>query len=546
MQLRLSRALKVLVIATLIVCASKPSLLAKSSPNRRVEYYFSFDEMGTALTNVTFSDDQPVGGAFWMLVPREPGKWSLRVSDGRLENSTLKDTDASFGHMIFYVNLTLFYFGPITVVINWTLEYGALLLEPQGLFVSPAIFTSRDISCDAKLELPNWVKNINYATPRYTKKTDNVLQFDLGQIMREGGGRIYAFFSLYGQTENSEFTRENFTVVAPSRYSKLADRVLSTYSKAEPILQKLFNISLGHTYLEFFVPSSEEELPIGGFVPILQDRFSVGNISLNLFYFRTQEGYIESIALHELVHQYCAKAGIAPSLLWVHEGFANYVSIEATYLLGLPGARDLEESLRDEAATVPVSEYHMVEDWTTERTNPRYSVFQHYAVAYSIISDIGKEFRNEGEPFDGYTFFANIFHEMVQKGLRLDSTLQIVSLMEAASTNGSRIASMFMSWNFNVLDIYQIYSRIESLREKLRDPSPILSLFAPSMLAKLVEAENFLESENFMLAQELVREVEAFMDRIWVLIGTLLLIGATSIYLALPRKTRREVAGQGS
>jgi hypothetical protein len=188
----------------------------------------------------------------------------------------------------------------------------------------------------------------------------------------------------------------------------------------------------------------------------------------------------------------------------------------------------------------------MVEDWTTERTNPRYSVFQHYAVAYSIISDIGKAFRNEGEPFDGYTFFANIFHEMVQKGLRLDSTLQIVSLMEAASTNGSRIASMFMSWNFNVLDIYQIYSRIESLREKLRDPSPILSLFAPSMLAKLVEAENSLESENFMLAQELVREVEAFMDRIWVLIGTLLLIGATSIYLALPRKTRREVAGQGS
>ncbi|MGQ9513961.1 MAG: hypothetical protein ACUVTL_02755 [Thermoproteota archaeon] len=526
-----------------ILFISMLNLRARSSPNRSIEYYFTFDNMGLTLTNVTYIDDQTGNGSFWMLVPKGSEKWSLRAMGGSLVKSTLKDADPSFGRMIFYENLTLYYSGPITIFINWTLDYGALLLEPQGLFVSPAIYASSDVPGYAKLNLSNKVRSINYATPRYTKISDRLLQFDLRQVMREGGGRIYVFFSLYGQYDRSKFTRDNFTVTTASRYKDLAERVLSVYSKAAPILQELFNVTLGHTFVEFFIPSSTEELPIGGFVPILPDRFSVGNVSLNLFYFRTQEGYIESIALHELVHHYCAKAGIAPSLLWLHEGLANYVSIEITYFLGLPGARDLENSLEEAAAMVPKSEYHMVDTWTTTKTDPRYSEFQHYAVAYSIISDIGLASKEGGEPFDGYNFFEKIFRSIVQRGQRMNSTWHIVSLMEAESKNGSRIASMFLSWNFNIPNIFQIQSQIDSLRERLSNPSPIISLFVPSILVKLDEAENYLENQNLMMAQQLVREAEAFVDRISILIVTFLLVVTVSIYLSLSSKKPREAVG---
>lgn len=528
----------------LIISSCGPGLVAKASPVRRVDYAFSFDENGSTLTRIVIEDNQSSSGALWVLVPKGPNKWSLRVLEGKLERQTIADAQTSSGPMVFYDNLTLYYAGPLMALINWTMDYGALLLEPRGLFVSPAIMTSGDISGYVRLNLTKGVERVNYATPRYTEITPGVLQFDLKEVMQnpEGAGRIYVFFLLSGQGSAEEFTEGSYTISTASRYKDLAKRVLTTYNRATPVLQRLFNVTLGHTYVEFFVPQSADEMPIGGFVPVLPDRFSVGNISLNLFYFRTQEGYIESIALHELVHQCCARAGIPPSLLWVHEGLANYVGIEMTYFLGLPGARDIEESLMFEAARIPRSQYHIVEDWTPSYANPSYSIFQHYAIAYEMIRELGAEFREDGEPFSGYDYYADVFQTIVGGGQRPNSTLQLLSAMELASPNGSEVDSMFLAWEFRVPDISKLYERIQSLREKLRDSPPLISFFVPSMLAKLAEAERLLKGDNILLAQELVSEVEAFVGRMWMVMGALLLMGAVlAMSFILSRRMRRTV-----
>jgi len=539
MQPKPLRKPRILVTIALIASLSGSNYLVRSSPAKSIDYSFSFDDNGITITNITYRDDQVANGTVWMLVPKGSGKWSLSVSEGTLDRSTLADVG-----MVFYDNLSLFYTGPVTILINWTMEYGALLLEPQGLFVSPAVLASSDVPGYATLSLPDDVERINYATPRYTEISHHVLQFDLRQVMQnpEAVGRIYIYFSVSGQQQVEAFTEGNYTINTASRYRNLADRVLSVYTEAAPILQRLFNTTLGHTYVEFFVPHSAEEMPIGGFVPILPDRFSVGNISLNLFYFRTQEGYIESIALHELVHQYVAKSGISPYLLWLHEGLANYVGIQLTYYLGLPGARDLEDSLVFEAARIPQSEYHIIDGWTPSRTNPSYSVFQHYAIAFEIVREIGSAFQGEGEPFPGYDYYDALFRSIEEKGELPNSTWQVLSAMEFAAPNGSKVASMFRSWDFDIPDVFQIYSQILSLKETLRNPSPLISPFVPSMMAKLDEAERLLRSNEILMAQELVMEVEAFINRMWMLMAVLIVMGVTAAFsVVYARKVKRSV-----
>jgi len=532
------RMLRILVMIALIASLSGSNYLVRSSPDKRIDYSLSFDDNGFTATNITYSDDQ-ANGSVWMLVPKGSHKWSIGVSEGELDGSALTDVG-----MVFYDNLSLSYTGPFSVSVNWTMEYGALLLEPHGLFVSPAILASSDVPGYVTLSLPDEVTKINYATPRYKEVSPGVLQFDLRQVMQnpEVVGRIYIYFALSGEQSMEEFTEGNYTISTASRYRGLADRVLSVYAEATPILQKLFNTTLGHAYVEFFVPESAEEMPIGGFVPILPDRFSVGNISLNLFYFRTQEGYIESIALHELVHQYVAKSGIPPSLLWLHEGLANYVGIQLTYFLGLPGARDLEDSLVFEAARIPQSEYHIVDGWTPSHTNPSYSVFQHYSIAFEIVREVGLAFEEEGEPFSGYDYYSSLFKTIEEKGQLPNSTWHVLSAMEFCAPNGSKVASMFQSWNFDIPDVFMIYSRIESLKEELSDPSPLISPFVPSMMAKLDEAERLLRSNELLMAQELVREVEAFINRMWMLMAALIIMGVTASFsIAYARKVKRGI-----
>jgi len=528
----------VFVIVSLVISLFAPNLLVKSAPTRNIDYSLSFDQNGNTLTNITFTDDQ-VNGVVWVVVPKAPTNWSIRVLSGTLERSTLTST----GSMVFYDNLTLFYSGPITVTINWTMVYGALLLEPQGLFVSPAIFASSDLSGYATLSLPKEVQKINTVTPQYTEISTGVLQFNIKQVMQNGGGRIYVFFTISGQQNVEEFTSGTYTVSTASRYRALAEQVLSAYGKSAPVLQNLFNKTLGHTYVDFFVPQSPADMPIGGFVPILPNTFSgVGNISLNLFYFRTQGGYIESIALHELVHQYLAKAGVPPMLLWLHEGLANYLSIQTTYYLGLPGAKDLEDSLFSTAAEIPQSEYHAVGAWSPSYTNPNYNEFQHYAIAFTIVSDIGSAFQVKGEPFTGYTYYSQLFRYIEAEGWKPNTTLQIISAMELIAPNGSEIASMFAAWGFDIPNAYQIYSQIQSLRKELINPSPIISIFAPSMLAKLDEAERLLKANDVITAQEIVNEVEAFINRIWLLIATLIVMGiAVVLTIIYSRRTKRAI-----
>jgi len=538
MQPKPLRMLRILVTIALIASLSSFNNLVRSSPDRRIDYSLSFDDNGFTTTTITYRDDQ-ANGSVWMLVPKGSRKWSLSVSEGVVDGRVLTDVG-----MVFYDNLSLSYTGPVSISVNWTMEYGALLLEPRGLFVSPAILASSDVPGYATLSMPDGVTKINYATPRYKEVSSGVLQFDLRQVMQnpEAVGRIYIYFSFSGEQSMEEFTEGTYTISTASRYMGLAERVLSVYAEATPILQGLFNTTLGHAYVEFFVPESAEEMPIGGFVPILPDRFSVGNISLNLFYFRTQEGYIESIALHELVHQYVAKSGIPPSLLWLHEGLANYVGIQLTYFLGLPGARDLEDSLVFEAARIPQSEYHIIDGWTPSHTNPSYSVFQHYSIAFEIVREIGSAFQEEGEPFSGYDYYSALFRSIAEKGQLPNSTWHVLSAMELCASNGSKVASMFQSWNFDIPDVFMIYSRIESLKEELSDPSPLISPFVPSMMAKLDEAERLLRSNELLLAQELVREVEAFINRMWILMAALIIMGVTASFsVVYARKVKRSI-----
>jgi hypothetical protein len=194
--------------------------------------------------------------------------------------------------------------------------------------------------------------------------------------------------------------------------------------------------------------------------------------------------------------------------LWLHEGLANYVSIGVTYYLGLTGAKDLEDSLTSTAAMIPQSEYHLVEAWPPYYTDPN-SEFQYYAMAYTIVSKIGSAFKVKGEPFPGYDYYAAFFRLIEDKGEEPNSTAQIISDMEYVAPNASGVDSMFFNWGFDVPNVYLIYLRIQLLRQELLNST---SVFVPSMTKKLDEAERFLKGDDIQMAQELVTQVEAFIN----------------------------------
>jgi len=245
-------------------------------------------------------------------------------------------------------------------------------------------------------------------------------------------------------------------------------------------MDALFSGTVDRISLKFFSPSTLPQLSIGGYTPIDPSSFQAGTIYLNLFYFRAQSGTMETIAVHELTHQYEARIGISPELLWVQEGLANYVAVQTGISLGYdttPTVTDLETTAGELSGN-----YGLIQYWRPGGTAG--SLFQYYAASYEV-------FKTLGDKYGGLSLYWSFFRELagLKDGLK-STNVAVYELGLVARTN---LASQFTAWGFELVDLSSISARIIKLRAEAELYGPLLP-FREQALGHLKLAQDSLYS----------------------------------------------------
>jgi len=265
-------------------------------------------------------------------------------------------------------------------------------------------------------------------------ETENLFRIEIG------------FTTQDKEPDMAEVTNGIFTFETVSRYAEYARSILDLYNRTYNDLVDLFNVTLDKADVKFFIPDFESLLAIGGYVPFTSNR--MGDININFVFTRYMEGYIEVIALHELVHHFLWKAGISPKgLLWFHEGMAQYVSMEIANNIGYEGAKEMSKQMEESVSALKSlvgEEFGFIQEWSMSN-QPR-DVGYYYTAAYYVVKSIAE---NHGELAYYASFFRLMHGETVSSNAELGYYLSLAS--------NESVAETLNSWGFNVPDLY-LYS----------------------------------------------------------------------------------------
>lgn len=403
-----------------------------AAPTPQLNYECLVNEDGLANISAVFSDPRSLPSTyFWMLVPKNASEYETKVVSGEMISQQVLSAKVSSGNeYAFYSNLTVQYSGPFELDASWNMSYASLIVEPNALFFSPAIGFSPSVHTEFTVVLPKSMSSVSELSQTPISSSGSTFVFE-----PQSEDRIAIVYTVSGSAQDVPIQSAHFHFNIPKRYEDIGWRLDDFYENTTLILDRLFNMSLTSVNVKFFVPSTLSEISTGGFVPI-ESAYQVGTINLNIFYVRTQKGYLEAIAAHELVHHYLASSGVAPDVLWFHEGMANYVGIKVSELGGMGGA-SIADGLISEASALPPGSQTFVLSWTLGQTDSRYTIYQHYAAAYYLISTLAGQLSSpEDTIIQGQKFFTSLFTRTRQ-------------LPTGVSDNGQLAESIYAAANFS-------------------------------------------------------------------------------------------------
>jgi hypothetical protein len=405
---------------------------------------------GSASLSAAFGDSRATGSEiFWMLVPKNESEYRTTVISGDVNGMQI--TAAYMpggGEYVFYSNLSVQYVGPLEFNVKWNISYAALIVEPDALFFSPAIASSPGTQMEFRVVLPSTMTQVTQTSDAPISRENTTLVFS-----PTNHDRIGISFKVSGSSANTLVESSHFQFDVPERYESIAERLLAFYENASRTLDLLFNTSLSSVKIEFFVPASLEDLSTAGFTPI-ESAYRLGTIFLNIFYVRTETGYMEAIAAHELVHHYLAVSGISPDVLWFHEGMANYIGIKISELSGLGGA-SMIDGLMQAASSLTDGNYTFIFSWTPVHSDQRYTLYQHYAVAYWLTSTLAQEFSTPSDRFiQGQAFFTSLFTNIRRLSMKISDDDTLARMMYASANFSKAAFATLVSLGFNVKPVF--------------------------------------------------------------------------------------------
>ncbi|MDW8041708.1 MAG: hypothetical protein RMJ75_02745 [Nitrososphaerota archaeon] len=313
---------------------------------------------------------------FWLLLPKEPVKWSV-VPDAVTRTSDLPE---DFEGRLVYSNVT-FDLRPLKgeLKVSYSFKHACLLMGDRGLLITPLIVYGPPVRGKLEISLTDVALRVISVDPPATRLRASNESFEFRHELPSFINRVVVNFRAIEEPIEL-FTSKGFTVRAQQRYSNDARTIIDTFTNVTGTLKELFGVEVSALVVDFFLPRDHRSGP-EGYAPVPVGE--VGSIKLNLILLRRIQGSLEVTALHELVHHYLFAVGVGAGATWFHEGLAVYLSVELGKRLGLRAAEVLEEELR---RTATHSDQIDLREWRSGEMRDR----AWYAAAYTLIDELFK------------------------------------------------------------------------------------------------------------------------------------------------------------
>ena len=453
-------------------------------------YDFIVDGEGNALVRIRFYA-RGEGRSSWVLVPRF-SEWLNYTIKGRIYKWVLEDTERYAGSQYYFYSVLDFQFMPegneFEMLIEYNFSLAAMFVENEskyGIFYSPMIGFEGKSGFEAAVIF----------SKRFRANLDEALAIGKSSYRPDSklSNSSFIFFRMMPAAENLLRIQVGFEVISGEpnlvtiesgifkfntvkRYEAHAWKILKLYNSTYETLIDIFNTTL-EQYLpsgsrknitvRFFVPDFNSLMAIGGYVPF--SGRELGDIHLNIVFARYIEGYLEVIALHELIHHFLWKAGISPqNLLWFHEGMAQYISIEIASSLDYEGAKMIKDEIenRSKALRATLSDFSFLIDWTPSKAPKDLNTL--YTAAYYVVSRLA-------EDYGGLKYYARFFRALNNKSIR-DNAALCYYLSVAANES---VANRLNALGFNVPDIYAYWPLINAIEKAIGEINPNSIILKP-------------------------------------------------------------------
>jgi len=491
---RFLRIISFLIISSLAFRTEMLISLTATQPLDTFSYEFIVNEDGFTIVNVTYTTYADFGSS-WLLVPKF-SKWINHTLTGKVTEWQLRETLELVGTSYHFYEALWFSFNSdgyeFKMNVQFNASTAAMVIEPDGIFYSPQIGFHKG-QLKAKVILPegfsinqdeaiafgnagSYRPNPTYSGPNYVlfdniPETENFVRIEIG------------FRTLRRTPEWLTLQAGVFTFRTVPRYKESAGAILALFNKTYERLVDIFNVTLGNAEVRFFLPDFDSLFSVAGYVPFSSER--IGEIYINIVFTRYVEGYVEVTALHELVHHFLWKTGISPqTILWFHEGMAEYISIEVANELGYEGARITKQELEDgivQLKKMVGEDIGFIKQWSPSSQSP--NTWPYYVGAYYVVSRLA-------ETYGGVEYYARFFRLI--KGKTIDSNDEITYSLGLAANRS--VAETLNNWGFEVPDLYLYSPLLGRAEETLDEVNPIFQPY--KLLAELLYRQALLNARQ--------------------------------------------------
>jgi len=467
------RCLRIITHLFFLVLLVSPDLqFSAASPlqTESVKYIFRVDAEGWAETCIIYHAYRNEG-YMWILVPSFT-PWINKTVKGKVKGWSIRGSYEIAGFDNPFYEALCFYYesenGEFELLISYNHSLAAMIVEPEGIFFSPQIGFKRGCRVEMEVIMPRkFTINSGEALalgsrgmyrPSLINRRENKLCFS-NIPAEENLLRIEVSFKTEDHNVRSKLQLGIFDFEVPQRYAGYALHILNLYNHTYAYLVDLFNVTLTRVHVRFFLPDFNSLLEMGGYVPFSSGR--IGDIYLNVMYLRAVRGEIEVIALHELIHHFLWRAGISPSLLWFHEGMAQYISLEICDRMKCGEIDFIRRRLRAEVKNVRerfADQFGFLQEWTPS-FHPQ-DPESCYASSYYIVSVLAEE-------HGGIEYYRRFFRTIKDKIMEDDAELAYYLSLAAGE---SVVKALNGRWGFSIPDLYgysQLLNEVRALIENV-------------------------------------------------------------------------------
>ena len=411
------RSKPIYLFIVFLLLSTLPLIGSLEESNDRVDWVIDVDADGDAYVTIILQAGEEIRDT-WILLP---SRENLTLNP---EHQACSYTYSRKRWSYFYDNYTFHFTEPITLEISYPFRQASIFEEKRGMFLSPLIMLDRRLRGEIKIVLPNVEEILRKAPPPAQierRGSIHILSYHIPLNMKllEYFDRIWILYSLRSNMSLSHLVVGAFESMVSNPYSDEAEDLLKRVGEVNNKISSFFGFNVSNVKFLFYVPEFVQEA--GGYVPV-KEGIVPDEIHINLLMLRYIPGYLDLVAVHELIHHYVWRAGVDPELRWFHEGAATFLSIQFLLDRKMDG---VETYYRDiSLASSQFNDVGFILDWSDE-----YGSASHYAAAFKVFQELNSTL--------GLDFFKRLFRDIREKGVRISTNEELFQEMSRVSDGAS-------------------------------------------------------------------------------------------------------------